>query len=57
MKSQAKQSAAERFQDGNLEAARIILADTERYPGVMQEWARLILSRAERTASATGRAA
>jgi len=32
-----------RFAEANIAAARIILADSERYPGVLQEWARLVL--------------
>jgi hypothetical protein len=38
------------YQAGNLEAARIIAADRFRYPGIMQEWARMVLDPpAERT--------
>ena len=37
------------YRRGNLEAARIVAADPERYSGLMQEWAALVLSRAEKT--------
>ena len=36
----SKQAA---YDAGNLEAARIIAADPDKYPGVMQEWAQMIL--------------
>ena len=39
------QRKAELYRAGNLEAARIIAADPRRYPGAMQEWARLTLER------------
>jgi hypothetical protein len=29
---------------GNIEAARIIAVDPDRYPGLLQEWARRVLS-------------
>jgi hypothetical protein len=32
-------SKMERYAEGNLEAAQIIIADSDRYQGVMQEWA------------------
>ena len=35
-----------RHDAANLEAATLIAADPERYPGEMQEWADLVLSRA-----------
>lgn len=53
----SNQRKAELYLAGNIEAARIISADPTRYPGVMQEWARLVLNKAERTVPATGRAA
>jgi hypothetical protein len=44
VKSQATQRKAEMYHAGNLESARIIAADPGRYPGIMQEWARLVLN-------------
>jgi hypothetical protein len=41
--SKRKEAAA-----GNLAAARIILADRERYAGLQVEWAEAILKKAER---------
>jgi hypothetical protein len=53
-----KQGKAEFFREQNLQAAEIISADPNRYPGVMQEWARLVLNPpAERPAPAVRRAA
>jgi len=37
-----------KFDEQNLEAARIIAADPVRYPGGMQDWATLVLKRLER---------
>ena len=31
------------YRTGNLECARIIAVDPERYPGVMQTWAAIVL--------------
>ena len=31
----------EKYQAANREAAQVILADPERYPGLMQEWAHM----------------
>jgi hypothetical protein len=43
----------EAYRAGNIEAALIIAADPVRYPGVMQEWAAIVLSPpAERAAPA-----
>lgn len=39
-----------KFDEQNLEAARIIAADPLKYPGGMQEWADLVLKRFERPA-------
>jgi hypothetical protein len=53
-----KQRITEAYRASNIEAARIIAADPVKYPGIMQEWARLVLNpSAERTAPAAGRAA
>jgi hypothetical protein len=41
-----KLSIAAKFDEENLRAARIVAADPVRYPGLMQEWADMILSRA-----------
>jgi len=39
------------YREQNLECARIIAAEPERYPGALQDWARLVLNPpAERTA-------
>jgi hypothetical protein len=47
-----------RDRDGYLKAARIIAADPQRYPGVMQEWAAMVLQHdPEQTKPATRRAA
>jgi hypothetical protein len=48
---------ANRYRAGNIECARITAADPGRYPGAMQEWARLVLAKAERAEPAAGRAA
>ncbi len=42
------QSVRAKYDGANLEAARIIAADPERYPGGMQEWAQMVLKRIER---------
>jgi hypothetical protein len=48
----------EQYHAANLECARIIASDPDRYPGVTQEWAAMILSLpAKQTPPATGRAA
>lgn len=39
------QTHADRFTEQNHDAAQIIVADPERYPGMMQQWARLVLER------------
>ena len=36
---------ADRYRETNETCARIIAAEPERYPGLPQEWARLVLSR------------
>lgn len=36
----------EAYTMANLEAARIVAADPERYPGLMQEWASAVLTKA-----------
>ena len=36
--------ARQTYADKNREAARIVLADSERYAGSMQEWARMVLA-------------
>ncbi len=41
-------SVRAKYDAANLEAARIIAADPERYPGGMQEWAQRVLARIER---------
>jgi hypothetical protein len=52
------QGKAEFYRAANLEAARIIAADPHRYPGLMQEWAHLVLNPpAERTMPAIRRVA
>jgi len=44
------------YRASNIEAARIITADPERYPGLMQEWAALMLnSPAERELPVIGK--
>lgn len=49
---------AESYREQNLECAKIIAADPAKYPGIMQEWARLVLNPPdERTAPAVRRAA
>ncbi len=40
-----RQRLGETYERQNQEAAQIIAADPERYPGVMQQWARLVLQR------------
>lgn len=47
-----KQLAA--YRQCNLKAARIVAADPVKYPGIMQEWAELVLGRAETTVDAPG---
>lgn len=48
----------EQYRTANLECARIIAAEPLKYPGVMQEWAAMVLnSSTERTAPAARRAA
>lgn len=42
----AAKRAVEHYRAGNLEAARILAADPERYPGLPQVWAAMVLSRA-----------
>lgn len=37
------------YELANQQAARVILADSERYQGAMTEWARLVLRKAEPT--------
>ena len=37
-----------KYDEQNLEAARIIAADPVKYPGGMQDWATLVLKRLER---------
>ena len=39
-----------KYDEQNLEAARIIAADPLKYPGGMQAWAELVLKRLERPA-------
>jgi hypothetical protein len=39
-----------KYDEQNLEAARIIAADPLKYPGGMQAWATLVLKRMERPA-------
>jgi hypothetical protein len=46
-----KTGRAEVYAEQNRQAARIILADPKRYPGLMQEWARLVLTAPERRAA------
>jgi hypothetical protein len=54
----SNQRKAESYRAGNIQAAKIISADPERYPGLMQEWAHRVLNPpAERTAPAIRRAA
>jgi hypothetical protein len=38
---------AERYRQANIECASIILADTSRFPGLMQEWAKAVLEEHE----------
>jgi hypothetical protein len=53
-----KQKQADSYRAGTIEAARIIAADPDRYPGVMQEWAAMVLNlAAERTEPGIRRAA
>ena len=40
----SKQLKIDRYRAGNIEAARIIAVDPDRYPGLLQEWARRVLS-------------
>jgi hypothetical protein len=40
-------NAIAKFDAANLQAAEIIAADPVKYPGGAQEWARLVLARAE----------
>jgi hypothetical protein len=52
------QRKAELYYASNVDAATIIAADRERYAGVMQQWAQLVLSPpAERTTPPTRRTA
>ena len=44
-----KLSIAAKFDEQNLRAARIIAADPVRYPGLMQEWAALVVGKAAPT--------
>lgn len=37
------------YQASNLACAKIVAADPDRYPGLMQEWAQLVLQRANVT--------
>ena len=54
----SSQRKLEVYRAGNLEAARIIASNPERCPGVMQEWAAMVLAKAaERTEPAIGEAA
>jgi hypothetical protein len=54
----SNQRKLDAYRAGNIEAARIIAADPVRYPGIMQEWARMVLNPpAERTEPAIRRAA
>jgi len=58
MSATTHQHKAELYRASNIEAARIITADPQRYPGLMQEWAAMVLNPpAERTAPTTRRAA
>lgn len=41
-----KAGKAEMYAEQNRRAARIILADPKRYPGLLQEWARIVLAAA-----------
>lgn len=53
-----RQRKAEYYATANIECARLIAADPDRYPGLMQEWAAKVLNAlAGRTATATRRAA
>ena len=54
----SSQRKLDAYQAGNIEAAEIIVPDPGRYAGVMQEWAAMVLAKAEEhTAPAAGRAA
>jgi hypothetical protein len=41
-----KARITERYDAGNLEAASILAGDPKRYPGLPQEWADIVLTRA-----------
>jgi hypothetical protein len=43
------QRKAERYAAANLEAAKIVAASPDRYPGLMQEWAAMVLSASRET--------
>lgn len=45
----SKHKRIEEFERRNLEAAGLILDDPGRYPGLMQEWAMLVVERAKPT--------
>jgi hypothetical protein len=42
----ANQRKLAAYRQSNLEAARIVAADPVKYPGIMQEWAQLVLRQA-----------
>jgi hypothetical protein len=48
------QRKAELYRERNLEAAAIIAADPQGYPGLMQEWACLVLQRDAEQATPLG---
>ena len=48
-----QQRKAELYRAANVQAARIIATDPERYPGIMQEWAAKVLRTAGEVAVGT----
>jgi hypothetical protein len=44
-RNEHSRAARDYYQQANRECARIIAADSVRYPGIMQTWARLVLDR------------
>lgn len=54
MTASARRRQAE-FDQQNLEAARVVLADPGRYPGLLQEWAKAVFARLEATGPSGGR--
>jgi hypothetical protein len=41
----SNQREIDRYRSGNVECAQLVLADPEKYPGLMLEWARAVMSR------------